>query len=92
MQDIIFIRQPTVANVKAVYEFDVTGKQFLIKNLTEDDIHVGFSESNEAADMIAIPGGCAQVLTGFNVSGSENVVILPAATSEKGVEVQCLRW
>lgn len=97
MAKVKLIRQPTVADTKQIYEFDIEkGFRFLVKNLTDDDIFVSFDENATEDEMILIPSECAQVvMVHENVSpenGSNTVVIIPKATSEKGVEVQCLLW
>ena len=97
MAKIKLIRQPTVAGTKQIYEFDIEkGFRFLVKNLTDDDIFVAFDENATEDEMILIPSECAQVvMVHENIelkNGSNTVVILPKATSEKGVEVQCLLW
>ena len=96
MAKIKLIRQPTVANTKQIYQLDIEGFRFLVKNLTDDDIFVAFDENATEDEMILIPSECAQiVMIHENVSpenGSNMVVILSRATSEKGVEVQCLLW
>ena len=95
MAKIKLIRQPTVADTKQIYEFDIEkGFRFLVKNLTDDDIFVAFDENATEDEMILIPSERAQiVMIHENVSpenGSNTVVIIPKATSEKGVEVQWL--
>lgn len=96
MAKVKLIRQPTVANTKQIYQFDIEGFRFLVKNLTDDDIFVSFDENATEDEMILIPSERAQiVMIHENVSlenGSKTVVILPKATSKKGVEVQCLLW
>lgn len=86
------IRQPTIANTKTVYEFDVLGYAFGVKNLSGGDIYVGFSEEEDKTEMLIIPNECYQMVTGLQNNGSDKVVIMPTATSETGVEVQCLLW
>lgn len=96
MAKIKLIRQPTVADTKQIYQFDIEGFRFLVKNLTDDDILVAFDENATEDEMILIPSECAQVvMVHENIelkNGSKTVVILPKVTSEKGVEVQCLLW
>ena len=97
MAKVKLIRQPTVADTKQIYEFDIEkGFRFLVKNLTDDDILVAFDENATEDEMILIPSECAQVvMVHENIelkNGSNTVVILPKATNEKGVEVQCLLW
>lgn len=96
MAKVKLIRQPTVANTKQIYQFDIEGFKFLVKNLTDDDILVAFDENSTEDEMILVPSECAQVIMVHeNIelkNGSKTVAILPKATSEKGVEVQCLLW
>ena len=96
MAKVKLIRQPTVANTKQIYKFDIEGFKFLVKNLTDDDILVAFDENSTEDEMILVPSECAQVvMVHENIerkNGSKTVVILHKATSEKGVEVQCLLW
>lgn len=42
-------RKATTANTELKIQFDNTGRKFLVKNFTEDDIYVGFKagESKE---------------------------------------------
>lgn len=89
------LRKPTQAGVTLSFEFAVSGSRFLVKNFTEDDIYVSFDsgEQNE----ILIPAECSQVcITGETGSWialkTDIVYIRPISTSEKGVEVQCLKW
>lgn len=98
MQELKVIRQPTVANTKIVFEFDVRCDRFLASNLTEDDIFIGFHDNAQKEQMLVVPAGCSRVCV-VNVrnnwlkeNASDKVYIIPTATSEKGVEVQCLRW
>ena len=37
------IRKVTTAGEEQAYDFDYIGRRFLVKNLTEGDIYVGFS-------------------------------------------------
>lgn len=98
MQEAKVIRQPTVANVKNVYEFGVQCDRFLAINLTEDDIFVGFRDNTQKEGMLIVPAGCSRVCTvkvqnnWFKENATDTVYIIPTATSQKGVEVQCLRW
>lgn len=35
-------RKAVTANTEYAFKFDVTGREFLVKNLTEGDIYAGF--------------------------------------------------
>lgn len=89
------LRSPTQADTKLAFDFAVAGSEFLVKNFTDGDILVSFDENEE--NPILIPAECSQVcITGQNGTWNPNpvqtVYVLPDATSEKGVEVQCLKW
>lgn len=93
--DLIFKRSPTSANTALVLEFPVVGTRFLVKNLTDNDIYVALKETDNKGDCLLIPADTAQVvqvLEGPYVFGTNVVTIIPEETSEKGVEVQCLKW
>lgn len=92
MKGIILIRQATVAETELVIEFDVAGFQYLVKNFTDGDIYVGFQTGAGKEERILIPVDSAQIITATPVTGYNIVTIIPTATSEKGVEVQCLKW
>ena len=62
MAKVKLIRQPTVANTKQIYQFDIEGFKFLVKNLTDDDILVAFDENSTEDEMILVPSECAQVI------------------------------
>ena len=64
----------------------LSGKEF-----TEDDIYIGFVAGEGKTTRALVPAETAQVFEGQMITGSI-MYVLPAATSEKGVEVQCLRW
>ena len=63
---------------------------YLIKNFTDGDIYVGFVSGNKEK-MSLIPSETAQVFSGSMIEGNI-LYVIPAETSNKGVEVQCLRW
>lgn len=101
MASVKFMRQPTVAGTPIKMEFDVAGIEFLVKNLTDGDIYVAMGDIDTTDLTVAkeacvlIPEGTAQVLTAYNgiyLCTEETVTIIPDTTSEKGVEVQCLKW
>lgn len=89
-------RQPTSSENAMKFEFNIKGSKFLVKNFTDGDIYVGLGESMEKETMILIPAATSQICMiqelGTPWSQTDVVTIIPTATSEKGVEVQCLKW
>lgn len=88
-------RLPTVANTKLVFEFDVTGYEFSVANFTDGDIYVAYTSDAAVKEPWLIPADCASTITirkGTKLHGTQTVVVSPASTSEKGVQVQCLEW
>lgn len=85
-------RKATTANTELKIQFDNTGRKFLVKNFTADDIYVGFKAGESKEKRILIPAETAQVIAGMTVHGCDTVYVLPMATHGKGVEVQCLSW
>lgn len=88
-------RLPTVANTKLVFEFDVTGYEFSVANFTDGDIYVAYTSDTANSESWLIPAECASTITirkGTKLHGTQTVVVSPASTSEKGVQVQCLDW
>ncbi len=89
-------RQPTSSEKAMKFEFNTKGSKFLVKNFTDGDIYVGLGESTEKETMILIPAATSQICMiqelGTPWSQTDVVTIIPTATSEKGVEVQCLKW
>ena len=83
-------RKPTEANTKLDFQFDNPGLEFLVKNFTDGDIYVGVEAIKER--MILIPAETAQVVACMTTQGDDTLYVIPTITSEKGVEVQCLRW
>lgn len=90
------IRNPTTAQGTIIFEFDTTGYEFLVKNFTDGDVYASPREGATKENSVLIPAGCAQVLLinihTSNDSGSSVVQIIADAASEKGVEVQCIRY
>lgn len=89
-----FIRAATTSEQPLVLEFVYEGKEFLVKNFTEGDVYVALKEGATKEESALIPAQTAQtVIRNKNYyAGSDIVQIIPTATSEKGVEVQCLKW
>ena len=86
----IFTRKPTTAGTKIKMELPVEGTRFLVKNLTEGDIYAAMKDTEDKDLCVLIPGNTAQVIES-KLAPSKVVSIIPEQTSEKGVEVQCLR-
>lgn len=89
------IRQKTTQGGKLIFNFSVKGSKFLVKNFTEGYIKVAFDEEDKAD--ILIPGNAAQICvisenSGYESYARDTVYVIAEQESEKGVEVQCLRW
>lgn len=87
----IFVRKPTAAGTKIKMEFPVEGTRFLVKNLTEGDIYAAVKDVEDKDLCILIPENTAQAIES-KLMPSKVVTIIPEETSERGVEVQCLKW
>lgn len=89
-------RQATVTGEDNVFEFDVVGFKFLVKNLTDGDILVALSEDDEDSEKILIPSETAQIVVGSEIPvlrlGTTTLTVTPSTTNTTGVEVQCLVW
>lgn len=90
-------RMTTTADANITFSFDVLGFEFLVKNLTDDDILVCLGDTYNEDVSILIPAETAQVITvnkkiHLLVDGTKDITIKPVATSDRGVEVQCLVW
>lgn len=93
MSKVKVMRQPTVS-ATLIFEFEVAASEFLIKNLTDGEIYASLERDATKEQSVLIPAHTAQRLQyGSYGGGKSNIVqIIPTATSEKGVEVQCLKW
>lgn len=93
MSKVKVIRQPT-AEATLIFEFEVESSEFLVKNFTDGDVYASLEKDATKEQSVLIPAQTAQRLQyGFYGGGKSNIVqIIPTATSEKGVEVQCLKW
>lgn len=90
-----FIRTATTSEQPLILEFAHEGKEYLVKNFTDGDVYVALKESATKEESALIPAQMAQTIVrnkGGYYAGSNIVQIIPTATSEKGVEVQCLKW
>lgn len=92
MNDLKVFRQSTTAEKEIVFEFETNGIEFLVKNLTDADIFVACKQGVEKADRILIPANLCQIITPFPTIHTGEISIIAVQTSEKGVEVQCLKW
>lgn len=93
MSKVKVMRQPT-ASATLNFEFEVAASEFLIKNLTDGEIYASLERDATKEQSVLIPAQTAQRLQyGSYGGGKSNIVqIIPTVTSEKGVEVQCLKW
>lgn len=93
MSKVKVIRQPT-AEETLIFEFEVSSSEFLVKNFTDGDIYASLERDATKEQSVLIPAQTAQRLQyGSYGGGKSNLVqIIPTATNEKGVEVQCLKW
>lgn len=85
-------RKPTEAGVELQFNYDNPGLEFLVKNFSNGDIYVGFEPGGGKSSMPLIPSETAQIISSMTVQGCSTVYVVPDETSDKGVEVQCLRW
>lgn len=94
--DMKLIRNPTTAQGTIIFRFDTAGYEFLVKNFTDGDVYASLREGATKENSVLIPAGCAQVLLinihTSNDSGSSAVQIIAKSASDKGVEVQCIRY
>ena len=79
-------RLETTANTALIIAFDDVENEFLIKNLTSDDILVSVGDTFNKDCNILIPSETAQLLR----IKTDTFSILPNATDSKGVEIQCI--
>lgn len=85
------LRKPTTADTELEFPLTLRGLRYLVKNFTEDDIYIGFTAGEDKTARALVPAETAQVFESQMITG-DTMYVLPVATSEKGVEVQCLRW
>ena len=88
-------RFQTTAGSKITYNVPVNGQKFLIKNLTDGDVYVSLKETENKEECLLIPADTAQIVQVYEgplIFETNVVTVIPEATSEKGVEVQCLKW
>lgn len=91
MNDLQVFRSSTTAEQEIVFEFPDNGIEFLIKNFTNSDIFVAGRQGTEKSDRILIPANSWQIITPFPYLYTNTISVIATETSEKGVEVQCLK-
>lgn len=79
-------RFSTTADTELIFKFDDIGNEFLIKNLTPDDILVSVGDLFNEDCSILIPCDTAQL---FRIT-TDAFSIMPNVTDNKGVEIQCI--
>ena len=66
------------------------------ETVANTSILVALDENATEDEMVLIPSECSQIVQVYEhlsiQNTSDTVSILPKATSDKGVEVQCLLW
>ena len=55
-------RKAVTANTEYAFKFDVTGREFLVKNLTEGDIYAGFTAGEKNSERFLIPAGTVHAI------------------------------
>ena len=93
MSKVKVIRQPT-AEETLIFEFETASSNFWLRILRMVIFTQSLERDATKEQSVLIPAQTAQVLQyGSYGGGKSNIVqIIPTATSEKGVEVQCLKW
>lgn len=81
-------RMPSYAGEFAEWVFPAKGYIWLVKNFTDGDIYVGLTDFDKDKSVL-IPPGTAQVVS---LGRTDVLQIYTETASDKGVEVQCLRW
>lgn len=89
------ILRESVSNETKTFTFDVNSREFLVKNLTDDDIIVCFGSTYVEAEGILIPSYCSQIITeNIREDTSEYMYnsVIAKCNGEGSVEVQCLEY
>lgn len=89
------IQRKSVNNEQKTFTFDVNAREFLVKNLTDDDIMVCLGDSYSADNSILIPSYCSQIITENireDTSDYLHNTLVVACNGEGSVEVQCLEY
>ena len=67
-----------------------------MKNFTDGDIYAALKEGATKEESILIPAGCAQIVleNEFDMfsTRTNKIQIIAESASDKGVEVQCIRY
>lgn len=87
-------RKNVIPNEIIRFEFDVSGFEFLVKNLTSADILVSFDSFDENKN-IKIPSYMSQIVTqntNHKYSSYKSNALEIKASAEGEVEVQCMTW
>lgn len=84
----MFVRATTEQDGTMVCNFEQKGYIFLVKNFTAGDIYVGL-EGCEKEESILIPSETAQTIA---IGPTQKIQVITDAASEKGVEIQCIRY
>lgn len=90
MKDLKLIRKTITGSTVEIFDFDVEGYEYLVKNFNDFEIYVAFKDTTDTDEMIKIPANCAQICI-VNKSVKTNDIYV-YATSSGEVEVQCLRY
>lgn len=93
------LRMATTANTPVVFEFPgIECMWFRVKNLTDDNIYVGFS-GDTVEDSRCIPAGAFEDIIPNQSAkfpqkgdGVSALQIIAAETNGDGVEVECMRY
>lgn len=88
------LRKSVTASAVTEFKFDVKSYDFLVKNLTGDDILVCFNEFDENAN-IKIPTMMSQIITQNVVNKKSSYAtdtIQVKSSGEGEVEIQCLTY
>ena len=89
------IERKNFNNETKTFTFDVNVFEFLVKNLTDEDILVCFGDTFDNATSIKIPSYSSQIITeNLRQDTAEymNNSVTVKATGEGEVEVQCLEY
>lgn len=89
------IERKSFNNENKTFTFDVSVFEFLVKNLTDEDILVCFGTSFVEADSILIPSYSSQIIVENIRQDTADFMhdsVTVKATGEGEVEVQCLEY
>ena len=87
------IRKPTFAGTTEVYQFEVIGTQYLVKNMSGGDVVVSFEPMEEAEETWLIPDGAWQIVPGApNRIYRQTLYVKADAASTRGVEIEAVEY